>query len=166
MRKAAEAFLAELHQEGSPPRWLTLCGESGLGKTFLADLIRSAAPPDCFEHPSLQRAGRKLNWGDCIWKLRREQTREEACADVDYALEQRLLLIDDIGGSKDSEFSASALFRIIEHRMNKWTIITSNRNLQQLAETVDSRIASRMIRDRNVCVEADTVDFATRKKNN
>lgn len=164
MQTAARDFLAELHQPrvSCQPRWLSFCGESWLGKTFLMELIREAAPTDCFAHPSFQRAGRKLKWGDCIWRLRNEETRAEACADIDEALEHRLLLIDDIGGSKDSEFSASALFRIMEKRINRWTLITSNRSLKQIEDTIDARISSRMVRDRNVCLEIKTVSFAQR----
>lgn len=163
MKADALTFLMELHR-GGEPRWLSFVGTSGTGKTFICQLIRQSAPPGMFRHPTFKRAGYKVDWPETIRKLRMESTRDGACADLDEAIQEGLLLIDDIGASKDSEFAASELCRLINRRMNRWTLITSNRNLESIAELIDTRISSRMIRDRNVCVEVNTIDYALRKR--
>jgi DNA replication protein DnaC len=167
MKEAARQFLGEMHSppgSGVTPRWLSFCGVSGTGKTFLCELIRQGAPEEFKDHPSFPRAGAKLNWPNIIWKLRDRTLEQEARGEIDDALRHQLVFIDDIGGSKDSEFSASALFRIIERRCGRWTLITANRDLQQISDTIDPRIADRLVRDQNVCLKVNTVSYSKRKK--
>ncbi len=57
-----------------------------------------------------------------------------------------LLVLDDLGAEKSSEWSIQTLYTIIDRRYrNKLpTIITSNLNLDQVAARLDDRIASRI----------------------
>ena len=74
-----------------------------------------------------------------------------------------LLVIDDFGTQYDkSGFVLSKLFELINRRMGKWTVITSNLNLKQIANDVDPRIASRLVRDGNRVVDCSTKDFYLR----
>lgn len=167
MKDAAIAFLKELHDQFSnpkpSPRWLSFTGSSGSGKTFLCQLIRQHAPKYFFTHPSFARAGAFIDWPETIHDLRNESTRASAYAAIDNAIRDNLVFIDDIGASKDSEFAAAELHRLLNRRLNHWTLITSNRSLEAIADSIDTRISSRLIRGRNVCIEINTVDFALRK---
>ena len=57
-----------------------------------------------------------------------------------------LLILDDIGVEKTSEWTIERLYSLINYRINeeKATIITSNLDLNELAEKLDKRIASRI----------------------
>lgn len=153
----AQRFLWELRQTGSRPRWLSFVGESGTGKTFLCNLIRELAPTSMANHPSLRLAGYCVKWPKLIAELREQ----------DYSIFDEpwsLLFIDDIGASTDTEFAAAQLSRLLNERIDRWTLITSNLNLEDISNKIDTRIASRLIRGKNVCVEVNTVDFALRKQ--
>jgi DNA replication protein DnaC len=58
-----------------------------------------------------------------------------------------LLLIDDIGAEKISDWSRQIFYTLIDRRYRdmKQTIITSNLNLTQISESIDDRISSRII---------------------
>lgn len=58
-----------------------------------------------------------------------------------------LLILDDIGTEKISDWSRQIIFTIIDrfYRNMKQIIITSNFNLNQFADAYDDRIASRLI---------------------
>lgn len=78
-------------------------------------------------------------------------------------IEPEMCVIDDVGAEHDpSKAITSALCRVIEQRLKKWTVITSNLTLAQIGEKLDTRISSRMIRGRSVVVELNTTDFNLR----
>lgn len=62
-------------------------------------------------------------------------------------LEVPLLLLDDLGTSKDSEWTEEINYRIINHRYNRMlpTIITTNLPPRSLPEACGDRVASRLI---------------------
>jgi DNA replication protein DnaC len=57
-----------------------------------------------------------------------------------------MLILDDLGAEKSSEFSIQSLYLIIDHRYSEMrdTIITSNLSLREISEKVGDRIASRI----------------------
>lgn len=57
-----------------------------------------------------------------------------------------LLVIDDIGAEKVSDWSRQVFYLLIDRRYRemKPTILTSNLSLQQIAEVIDERISSRI----------------------
>lgn len=66
---------------------------------------------------------------------------------ADRILESRnLLIIDDLGAEKPSEWVAETLYRIINHRYENElpVVITSNLSLDQLAQRLGDRTASRL----------------------
>ena len=54
-----------------------------------------------------------------------------------------------------SDMIRASLYDLLNSRLGRWTVITSNVNLQGIAEDIDGRIASRMIRGGSVVVEVD-----------
>ena len=59
---------------------------------------------------------------------------------------KKCLILDDMGAEKTSEWSIQTLYSIIDHRYReeKQTMITSNLTLDEIAEKVGDRIASRI----------------------
>jgi DNA replication protein DnaC len=57
-----------------------------------------------------------------------------------------LLLIDDLGSDKVSDWSRQEVYLLIDlrYRYKRQTIITSNLSLKQIAEKIDDRIGSRI----------------------
>lgn len=142
------------------PYWISFCGTNGGGKTFLANIIfnQLRTLPNLALHFTLISGVMKIHWPTLVPKLyNREMWRLEDATDAN------LLLVDEIACSADNRgIEREWLWRLLSGRQHKWTIITSNHSLQQIAEQIDARVASRMIRDGSVVVEVNTVDFSNR----
>lgn len=116
-------------------------GDAGTGKTvFVCSLMRElflnfkesyfiSSPKLIME---LQDSYRKQ--GESAWDYLQEIT------------ERGILVLDDLGAAKATDFVKQALYYLINER-EQWqrqTIITSNFSLTQLDEYIDSRISSRI----------------------
>lgn len=139
------------------PRWLSFIGESGTGKTHCAKRLWRYVK-DKSDFWRTQFYPKALYWPGFVDQLR--------CGDS-YDLFNDLkswpvLFLDDIGAERDpSGFAAEKLNTLLAGRMNKWTLLTSNKGFDALA-AIDERIASRIIRDGNICVGIKTIDFSNR----
>jgi DNA replication protein DnaC len=134
---AVQAWRAAL-DSNLPPRWLSLLGKAGTGKTMLA----KAAVTNLKQGPQLFRTWSKI----CDWLAHGEWEI------LDLMKTQRILVLDDITRPYDSNtlsaFDANSkgmLIDLLDDRLGKWTILTDNRPLREIAE-FDTRIASRMLR--------------------
>lgn len=127
------------------PRWLSLVGSSGAGKTMLAWEIKSICD------------GRFIPWVKVAKMLREGEYRW-----FDDLASERLLILDDIGAEYQTGFVAAKLYEILSQRAKKWTVLTSNLSLQQIGD-LDIRISSRMIRDGSTVVDVDVPDFNARQ---
>lgn len=60
---------------------------------------------------------------------------------------KRVLILDDMGAEKATDFVAETLYRIINHRYIHClpTVITSNLSLQELADKIGERSTSRIV---------------------
>lgn len=166
MLRAAWAFMAEV-RAGGQPRWLSLVGISDTGKTHLAkQLFRKASRSGLFQtglSDNRQEFSYPLEF--CYWPGRAEQLQKNE--DEDYSLMKyiKFLVLDDIGAIVDkSGFVTSKLGILMGQREDMWTVITANLGPAEIAAKLDTRIASRMIRGRNVLVQCNTTPFALRKK--
>ena len=65
---------------------------------------------------------------------------------IDKYSKVELLILDDLGSEKTSDFTIQSLYLIIDRRNRnlKPTIITTNLSLQEIEEKLDARIASRL----------------------
>ena len=81
----------------------------------------------------------------------------QSCADADF------LVLDDLGAEYATEFSQRQLASMLDQRLGKWTLITSNLSMAEISD-IDVRIADRMIRGGNKVVEIDCVSYAMREK--
>lgn len=73
-----------------------------------------------------------------------------------------VLFVDDIGADRDTTgFATEQLNTLLGSRIDKWTILTSNLMLENLAQ-VEPRIADRCIRKPNIFIEVKTISHALR----
>ena len=148
----------EMH-ERQPPRWLTLLGPSGTGKTYLGKLMTSRAV-----FPAGTGGLYRISW-NCTWRWKDYlgQVYQKHYELREVLSERPFVVLDEIGSNeKVTDFAVEELFQLLEGRLGKWTVITANINLETIASRYDPRISSRLVRDRNVCVAIETIDYALR----
>lgn len=174
MKNEAVSFMDDLFNNRTP-RWLSLLGSTAAGKTMLAKRIwhlfrdnlhmqidweRSKATQKSHCPRVMRWRGGFLNWGRAVSErmLQGEYGFLEDVRDYDF------FVIDDILSEyeKHRSLSASKLYNVFEARLGKWTVITCNASLEQIGQALDSRIASRMIRNNSVVVDVDVPDWNLR----
>lgn len=144
------AFVKDFKNE-SKPRWLTLCGTSGAGKSHLAKIcwtksLKLRPQSVCCSYPQ-----KWLFWPD----LAADKT--ELLHDIRT---WPAVVIDDIGPTSRPG-DMDKLLRLLESRQGKWTLLTSNQTLGEWAE-IDVRIASRLGRNGGRVIEMITKDYDRR----
>ncbi len=164
MVDAAATFIKALRNEAAP-HWLSFIGTSGAGKTYLArriwnwyqnerSLFRASIVEGEIAYPgsfnSWPKIAGELLSNQNYWKLEEMQR-------------DKLIVLDEIGADRDpSGHVRDCLARVLSGRVGKWTVITSNKSLGDIQRDIDTRISSRMIRDGNVVVDVDVLDYALR----
>ena len=129
---------------------LIFCGHTGLGKTFLSTCIANEVIKNG-KNVLYQTAPIML---DQIIDYKFGKSKENI---VDYIYSVNLLIIDDLGTETKNNLKITELFNIINTRLlnqnNKITktIISTNLSLQELYDTYDERIVSRIIGNYNAC---------------
>lgn len=178
MKREAVSFVDDMANDRQP-RWLSFLGTSGAGKTMLAKIIwrifrdtcymqidwaasRRTQNESCPHGRIIRYRGGFINWGNAI-NNRMLQGQYDFLEDMrDYSF----FAIDDIASEyeRHRELSASKLYNVLESRLKKWTVITANLSLDQIAASLDTRIASRMLRNESVVVDVNVPDFNLRKR--
>ena len=148
---------------------LTFCGVAGNGKTMLADSILNELGRD--KWGQLSGVQGYIRSGELVrstfmrrdWRKISDGFKTGQYEVVEDLEKTFLLMLDDIGADHDpSGIGTSKLDRILRSRSGKWTILTCNLSLAQIAEKMDSRIASFLIRDENRVCEIAAEDYAAR----
>ncbi len=127
----------------NPDQSLLISGNCGSGKTHIAVAIL---------REMLKQGKRDLMFKsvpELMLDLRNSfeesstTTEEEIINQFSY---YKTLVLDDLGAEKFSEYAVQCLYLIIERRLNagKTTIITTNMNIEEINDTLSSRIASRL----------------------
>lgn len=159
---ATAALVAEM-RAGASPRWLTLTGTRGSGKTTLAALAY-------LEARTINPGAASLWIGDrrrprCVW-IDETKFADDCMSDPglpEYLRDDYLVVLDDLGSARERwDRVADALFRLANARLGKWTIWTSNLNVREIEANVDPRLASRLLRDGNLGVRITAQDHALR----
>jgi DNA replication protein DnaC len=124
-------------------RGLYLFGDCGTGKTHIAYAIMK----NCIEK---QIRAKMYNSPEMLDVIRNYYGRKgidyrdnELSMLTDY---EGLLIIDDVGAEKPTEWVAETFYKIINIRYEKVlpTVFTSNYSLDQLAEKIGDRVPSRI----------------------
>lgn len=117
-------------------------GRTGLGKTFLSSCIAG----------ELARRGFSVllcSAPDILRRIENEHFgRSEGCT-LDSVIEADIAIIDDLGSEFIGPFYESALYNIINGRLNfkRPTIISTNLDETKLSERYNERIASRILNE-------------------
>ncbi|MDT3395281.1 ATP-binding protein [Streptomyces sp. B1866] len=119
---------------------LLLVGGTGTGKTHLAyGALRS-----------LVGAGVGVRWHATTAADLYADLRPRAGVDTEQDLRAvariPLLILDDLGAAKTSEWTEEITYRLVNHRYNELlpTLITTNLPIRDLRQTVGDRVASRL----------------------
>lgn len=124
---------AENFAKATDGRGLILCGKSGRGKTHLACAIINAIKDrysTAFAHiPTLL------------------ELQRQGQGNLQQLIAVDLLVLDDLGSERESDWALEKLLVIVEGRLNrlKPTVYTTNFNLNELELRVGSRLASRIL---------------------
>jgi DNA replication protein DnaC len=133
---------------GKSPRWISALGQTGTGKTEWAKRVKSAA--------SRNMTAQMFHWSNVCddYLAKRDYGVLDYMANLDF------LVIDEIG-LKDWKHANRDLSALLNKRLGRWTVITSNLTQAELAD-IDARIASRLVRDNNriVTMKEDCPDYS------
>jgi len=125
-------------------RNLYLTGGVGSGKTRLACTAARAWVEDWKERCLFQTTV------DLFDRLRAAEFRpagDEGLFTLDHLVDYPLLLLDDLGAEKPTEYTCTRLLALLErrHQAGRPTILTSNLDLNDLAQRLgDDRLSSRL----------------------
>jgi len=156
-------------KNGDEPRWLSFLGVSGTGKTHCARRLFFWAKARAEYGRTVERHGinyyegldyipHEIYWPDFVQLLK----SGHGFSKRDDMKRWPVLFLDDIGAERDaSGFAAEELNTLLGMRVGKWTLITSNKDIEAL-KAIDGRISSRLIRGKNICVGVNTKDFSER----
>jgi DNA replication protein DnaC len=136
--KFSQRYAKRILDEETFNKGIIFVGKSGTGKTFASSCIANY----------LMENGKSvlvINFGLYLNKIKREWA--EAENDILNSVKLcDLLIIDDFGSERNTEFAIEKAFLLIDtrYRSEKPMIITSNLNLFQLEEKFTAKIRSRI----------------------
>lgn len=123
---------------------IVLSGKTGCGKTHLAvSILREAGIYDFLHGAFFITAPEMLLKIRTAFSPTATESEEEI---IKKFAGFELLVLDDLGAEKTTEYSITTLYLILDrrNRENRRTIVTTNLSLQDVEETLGARIASRL----------------------
>lgn len=160
-REYAEQF--EKNREDG--RCVVMTGAPGTGKTHLAaaiaaHIMRSAGMTAVYRTVSSLLQFTKGSYGD-----RAEYTEAQAFASL---VDPDLLIIDEVGATKPSEYELATLFNVINGRYEdqRPTIVISNLDAIRLGEVLGDRSVDRLREGRGIGLVFDGESQRLRKESN
>ncbi|MDO4488472.1 MAG: ATP-binding protein [Eubacteriales bacterium] len=120
-----------------------MCGPSGTGKTYLSASIAKSLIGGLHTVIYVSAIDLFDMYRNVVYD---KQGSDEDRGRIEKIEESDLLIIDDLGTENISDFSVSRMFNLISHRLSagKSTIISSNKDLNEISEIYGDRIASRI----------------------
>ena len=122
---------------------LLLCGDPGLGKTFLSACVARVVSENGFS-VVYDTAGHIFSQFEKV-KFRREED-EDAEQHVERCTRCDLLIVDDLGTEMVTSFVKSALYQIINDRLTEKrpVVISTNLDPEAIGERYSPQIQSRL----------------------
>ena len=157
MTEAVKAAMEFAHRVSVP--WLVLCGPIGCGKTHLCYAVAN----------KMTQAGVVVRFWNVAYLLdvirstygqkQAEDAPHESAEDMVYT--PTVLILDDLGVEKPSDWVTEKLFEVIDRRYSegKGLMVTTNESLVRLSPRLQSRF-----KDKEMCriVVSDSPDFRTK----
>lgn len=148
-----KAFATEVLSRGRP-RWLSLLGPPGVGKThILSQLVEMLE-----RYRQHWKVRTPDGWrGVQIAHIIPAEDLEDYKAPKAFA-KYDLIYIEDIGSGADSAAGSGKVLRnrvleLLQLRTKKWTLADSNLSTEEIADQFDARIASRLRRDGSLAIK-------------
>ena len=143
-----QALLDMLPDKSNEKRGIYIHGGVGIGKTHILYAIEKyllERRHGCFI----------INAVDLLFDIKKDFDRliQDKQQPLEFILtDPRLLLLDDLGSEKPTEWVQETFYHIINRRYveNRTIIITSNHAIQELAEHIGDRTTSRIIEMCNI----------------
>jgi len=139
---------------------LLISGKTGCGKTHLAvailrDLIINNNP--LAVNKAILNIAKFINLSEFFLELReifRDKSTKTETEIINKYTDVPLLIIDDLGSEKTSEYTITTLYIIINKRLNeiKPTIITTNYSIKDIEHKINSRVSSRLSTYKNISI--------------
>lgn len=172
--KAAQQFLSAI-KHGLEPRWLTLTGTPGTGKTHIAREVTKRVKEHrrAFYEASGERE--MLSYAQegpfsVKWIKLVDMARDGDHSPFKRASRDWFKTIDDVGAEGfgqdklPTQFVIGQWGKLADLRLRKWTVWTTNFPVSDIANLFDVRIADRILREPNIHVDLSHVrSFAIRK---
>ncbi|MDY4741864.1 MAG: ATP-binding protein [Lachnospira sp.] len=121
---------------------LLFIGQTGVGKTFLSNCIAKALMESC--HSIIY-----LTAGEFFDSFKSDEYKSFGSSkfDTSFFIECDLLIIDDLGTERSSDYSFSNLFTVINERLlrRKSVIISSNLSMPDIETRYSQRVFSRIV---------------------
>lgn len=150
------------HPAAKAPYWLTICGPSECGKTYLIhQAVRfiqqfriHPATADVAKNPNRRIYANFYEANHLVHDAIRNGGQDFA-----LAKDSDLLAVDDLGTDSGREAAIDVLYRLLSWRSargetpGRWTIITSNLSPEQIGTLYDPRLESRLRRNHNRTLE-------------
>jgi len=171
---ACECMVADM-EAGNEPYWLTLQGVNGCGKTYLLGQVYEQAkrinPGNPLNNPiwppDWETSQRKVYEGGRPATHRMEEQvfssylRTGRYNFVNELRDDFFLAFDEVGATRDpTNFIAEGVGTLCDNRLGKWTMFCTNLTLGEIAERMDARISSRMLRNENKFIAITAGDYA------
>ncbi|MCS7050337.1 MAG: ATP-binding protein [Thermomicrobium sp.] len=139
-----DAYRIALEYARNPDGWLLLMGGFGCGKTHLAAAIANYVLHHQRLLPLFTVVPDLLDYLRATFAPDRSESYDTRFEQVRNA---GLLVLDDLGTEHTTPWATEKLFQIINYRYNqrKPTVITTNRDLDDLDERIRSRLCDRAI---------------------
>uniref|UniRef100_A0A6M3LG55 Putative IstB domain protein ATP-binding protein n=1 Tax=viral metagenome TaxID=1070528 RepID=A0A6M3LG55_9ZZZZ len=143
--KGGEKYVDACRRFITNPENLFITGSFGCGKTHMAvSIIR-----ELFKQDVVYYTMRFKNVPELLLDIREsfrsnDGNNSEGCIIEKYS-GVKILVLDDMGAEKTSEYSITTLYTLINRRYNdmKPTIVTTNLTIEQIEKQIHPRIASR-----------------------
>jgi len=136
-----------------PKNILLVYGAHGTGKTHLSAAIYHHIFENC---PKFRNEMRYFHEDDLLRRLRSViETNGDFGKELEYLMDYKLLILDDLGSNKHTDFREDVMFNAVDNVYVKRTpcIITSNLNRADFEKTYHPRIASRLFASENILLD-------------